>query len=68
MWINQKNAVPDETQESVNTDQDQVRSGQIMYFIPIPKSKGFSQSLSMVLAGGDTISEYQISADGDKLR
>jgi len=55
MWIIQKNKVPDEKQDSVNTDQDQVRSGQIMYFISIPKSKGFSQSLSMVLAGGDIV-------------
>jgi len=31
MWINQKNAVPDETQESVNTDQDQVRSNSVFH-------------------------------------
>ena len=48
MWINQKNAVSDEKQDSVQELQISFRSGEIGYLISIPKSKGFSQSLSGV--------------------
>ena len=35
------------------------------YIILINKLKGFSQSLSRVLAGGDSMTENQISVDSD---
>jgi hypothetical protein len=53
MWINQRNAVSDEMQGSVQGLQINFRSGQIGYLIFINKSKEFSQSLLGVRAGGD---------------
>ena len=55
MWINQKNAVLGEMQESVQDLQISFRSGKIAYLISIPKSWGFSQSLLGVPAGGDIV-------------
>jgi len=55
MWIIQKNAVPDEMQDSVQGFQVRFRSDQIGYLIFINKSIGFSQSLLGVLADGDII-------------
>jgi hypothetical protein len=46
MWINQKQALSDEQQESTQELQISIRSGGIAYLILINKSKGFSQSLS----------------------
>jgi hypothetical protein len=55
MWINQKDTVPDEQQDSDQEFQNRFRSGDIAYLISIPKSIGFSQSLSWVSTGGDII-------------
>jgi len=55
MRIIQKNAVPDEMQNSVQGFQVRFRSDQIGYLTFINKSIGFSQSLLGVLADGDII-------------
>jgi hypothetical protein len=49
MWINEKNALSDENQESIQELQISFRSGGMAYLILINKSMGFSQSLSVVL-------------------
>ena len=67
MWIDQKYAVPDEQQDTIQELQISFRSGEIAYLILINKSMGFSQSLSRVQKGGDNISEDQIPADNDIL-
>jgi hypothetical protein len=48
MWINQKNAEPDEQLDSVQGLQNSLRSGEIGYLTSIPKLSGFSQSLLRV--------------------
>ena len=55
MWVIQKSAVPDEQQKSVQELQISFRSDQIEYLMFINKSKRFSQSISIVLTGGDII-------------
>ena len=55
MWIIQKNAVPDEQQDSIQQLENRFRSGGMAYSILIKKSMGFSQSLSRTLAGGDIL-------------
>ena len=55
-------------QDSIQELQNSFRSDQIVYFILINKSKGFSQSLSSVPTGGDMIRENQISGGGNILR
>jgi len=55
MWINQKNAVSGENQESDQELENRFKSGQIGYLIFINKSRGFSQSLLGTPAGDDII-------------
>lgn len=55
MWFNQKKAVPDEMQGTDQGLQISFRSDQIEYLLFINKSKRFSQSISIVLAGGDIV-------------
>jgi len=55
MWINQKNAMPDEQQCQVQKLQISFRSCGIAYLLLITKPKGFSQSLLGVPVGGDII-------------
>jgi len=55
MWINQKKAVPEKMQGSDQGLQISFRSDQIEYLMFINKSKRFSQSISIVLTGGDII-------------
>jgi len=55
MWINKKNVVPDEMQDSDQDLQNRFRSDQIGYLILINKSMGFSQSLLGVSTDGDIV-------------
>jgi len=55
MWIIQKNAVPDEIQDSDQGLQNRFRSGEMAYLILINQSMGFSQSLLGVSTGGDIV-------------
>jgi len=55
MGIDQKYAVPDEMHDSDQGLQNRFKSDQMGCPVFINKSKGFSQSLSMVLADGDII-------------
>jgi hypothetical protein len=61
MWINYRNVVSDEQQDSIQQLVKRFRSGGMAYLMLINKSMGLSQSLSMVPAGGDIMQETQIS-------
>jgi len=56
---------PEEKPDSIQQLKNRFKSGGMAYLILINKSKGFSQSLSGVPTGCDSITENQISADGD---
>lgn len=55
MKFNQKNAVPDEIQDSDQGLQISVRSCGMAYLILLNKQMGFSQLLMRVSAGGDIV-------------
>jgi hypothetical protein len=55
MWIIRRNVVSDEQQDSIQQLENRIRSGGMAYLILINKSKGFSQSLSRIPAGGGII-------------
>jgi hypothetical protein len=55
MWIIRRKTVSDEQQDSIQQLENRFRSSEMECLILINKSKGFSQSLSGVLAGGDII-------------
>jgi hypothetical protein len=62
MWVIQRNSVSDLYQDSIQQSEIRLRSNGMVYALLISKSKEFSQSISRIAAGGDTMeaSKYQV--------
>ena len=71
MWVDQKNSVSDEMQDSDQRLQISFRVRWNGYLISIPRLSEFSQSLLGVPTGGDIVwqkTKYQASTDKLRIR